>query len=280
MSRHRSTPHQRPAGADSSRARSRLLLAGACLLAVFGAGAVTVAATQGPELPVAPPVASATSSAQTPGRSSAGSATAAGGAASIPRADQPGKDAPVGKDVPAGKDAAVGEEASVGDDASVRQSSHPPYAAALPRSRPTHLRIPAIGVDTPLIALGLSTDGTMAVPAGPRPAGWFTGSPTPGSVGPAVLAGHVTYNGPGVFFHLGELTKGQRIEVTRADGHTAVFSVYDVETYPKDAFPTARVYGNTDGPELRLITCAGDYDSSRHHYADNAVVYASLTATR
>ncbi|MGN6090105.1 MAG: class F sortase [Actinomycetales bacterium] len=268
MSRHRSTPHQRPADADSSRGRSRLLLAGACLLAVFGAGAVTVAATRGPELPVAPPVAAATSSAQTPGRSSAESASAAVGAASSPRADQPGKDAPVGKDD------------SAGDDDSVRQSSHPPYAAALPRSRPTHLRIPAIGVDTPLIALGLSPDGTMAVPAGPRPAGWFTGSPTPGSVGPAVLAGHVTYNGPGVFFHLGELTKGQRIEVTRADGHTAVFTVYDVETYPKDAFPTARVYGNTDGPELRLITCAGDYDSSRHHYADNAVVYASLTATR
>lgn len=151
-----------------------------------------------------------------------------------------------------------------------------PPVRALPSSPPVRLEIPAISLDTPLMRLGPGSDGTMAVPPGAFPAGWFTGSPTPGSAGPAVIAGHVTYNGPGVFFRLGQLRPGDRVRVTRRDGRTAVFSVTAVREYPKDVFPTAAVYGYTPHPELRLITCSGDYDRAHHHYADNLVVYARM----
>lgn len=79
-----------------------------------------------------------------------------------------------------------------------------------------------------------------------------------------------------VFFELGALTSGDRIDVAREDGSTATFEVYDIAGYPKDEFPTLAVYGRTDGPELRLITCSGDLDSEGHHL-DNIVVYAALT---
>jgi hypothetical protein len=99
----------------------------------------------------------------------------------------------------------------------------------------------------------------------------------PGEIGPAVLAGHLTWNGAdGVFRHLATLQRGDEIVVTRADGSRPQFVVTEVAQYPKDEFPTARVYANNPGPQLRLITCAGDYNPGSHNYSDNVVVYASM----
>lgn len=119
----------------------------------------------------------------------------------------------------------------------------------------------------------------MEVPPGDpgAPAAWYSGSPTPGERGPAVLLGHVnaTDGGPGVFAGLRELKVGDTIEVTREDGTTAVFTVERGEQYSKNAFPTQKVYGNTEGSELRLITCDG-YDPTTGEFDDNYVVYAQL----
>ena len=117
----------------------------------------------------------------------------------------------------------------------------------------------------------------MEVPEDPAQAGWYTFGPTPGSLGPAVIAGHVTWNGaPAVFFALGELRPGDRVRVARADDRVAVFEVTQVRTYPKSRFPTKEVFGPVDHAGLRLITCGGDYDGSAHRYSDNVVVYARL----
>ena len=158
-----------------------------------------------------------------------------------------------------------------------------PPAAPAPVALPSAVSIPAIGVQSELITLGLNPDGTLAVPQ-PGPdydkAAWFDGSPRPGEPGPAVIEGHVdsAANGPSVFYRLGELAVGDRIDVTREDGTVGTFVVYDVRVVPKDDFPTLAVYGNTDGPELRLITCGGPVDSSARSYEDNVVVFASLAA--
>ena len=148
---------------------------------------------------------------------------------------------------------------------------------ALAAAPPVRIRISAIGVDSALIALGLAADGTLQVPVDGSVAGWFTGSPTPGEHGPAVIAAHVDWNhAPGVFFHLRDLEPGAEVAVDRADGTTARFEVLEVEQYPKDAFPTERVYGDIDHAGLRLITCGGSFDRAARSYRDNVVVYAGL----
>jgi hypothetical protein len=153
----------------------------------------------------------------------------------------------------------------------------------LPASPPVHLDVPAIGVSSDLLDLGLNPDGTVEVPplAKDSKAGWYRDSPTPGEVGPALILGHVdsAEYGPGVFFELGDLRPGDEILVTRADASTAVFRVDRVASYPKDAFPTLEVYGNTDDAELRLITCGGDFDPAARSYLSNIVVYASLSGS-
>ncbi|WIM99497.1 class F sortase [Actinoplanes oblitus] len=147
----------------------------------------------------------------------------------------------------------------------------------LPESPPARLEIPALRVAAPVAALGLEPDGTMRVPTDARTVGWFTRAPVPGSLGPAVLAGHVDYRGAaGSFARLSHLRRGAAIRITRRDGTVAVFAVDRIGRYPKSAFPAGAVYGPIDHAGLRLVTCGGDFDRDAGHYVDNVVVFASL----
>jgi sortase (surface protein transpeptidase) len=164
------------------------------------------------------------------------------------------------------------------------RAATPPAASPtrpLARSAPVRLQIPAIGVDTPVMRLGLAADGSVQVPpiAAHAPAGWYQGSVTPGQVGPSVILAHVTVGkyGDGVFLHLSRLKPGDRIVARLADGASAVFTVDRVQTVAKTAFPTDAVYGNVDRPALRLITCGGPRGGDG--YLDNVVVYASLSTS-
>jgi sortase (surface protein transpeptidase) len=96
-------------------------------------------------------------------------------------------------------------------------------------------------------------------------------------VGSAIIAGHVdSRTGPGIFFWLRTLHRGNRIYVGRADGTMAVFTVTRVRKVAKNHFPTAAVYGAVPDSELRLITCGGAFDQSKGSYLSNVVVFARL----
>ena len=149
----------------------------------------------------------------------------------------------------------------------------------LPESDPVSVAIPGIGARSLLVRLGLDARGELEVPQDPAQAGWYTGGAAPGALGPAVIAGHVTWNGaPAVFYRLGSMRPGEEVTVSRSDGKTAVFTVTRVARFPKSRFPTKAVYGAIDHAGLRLITCGGTYDASRHRYLDNVVVFANLSA--
>lgn len=152
-------------------------------------------------------------------------------------------------------------------------------------SPPIAIDVPVIGVQSNLQYLGVTSENTPEVPApGPHydEAAWFKYSPAPGSVGAAVIVGHVdsATGGRSVFFNLGMLRPGDEVLVTRADGSVAVFTVDGVRRYSKDEFPSVTVYGDTAHASLRLITCGGEFDRATGHYQDNIVVFASLTDTR
>ena len=152
----------------------------------------------------------------------------------------------------------------------------PQSAPPAPVASPVSLTIPLIGVKTNLITLGLAQGGAMQVPSSTTVAGWYTGSPRPGSIGSAIIVGHIdSETGPGVFYRLSELRGGDDVFVRRADGTTAEFRVTSIQTYLKDQFPTEQVYGPTPDAELRLITCGGAFDSATRHYLSNIVVYAT-----
>ncbi len=154
-----------------------------------------------------------------------------------------------------------------------------PPSARHPTPRPLALIIPAIGVNTRLVNLGLTSAGTVQVPADPAMAGWYTGSPRPGAIGSSIMLGHIdSLSGPAVFYALGRLRPPERVYVRRTDGTLAVFRVDSVRWYLKTRFPTSAVYGPTPDAELRLISCGGAFDPRLKSYLSNVVVYATAAA--
>jgi sortase family protein len=144
-------------------------------------------------------------------------------------------------------------------------------------SVPVRIRIEAIGASAPVDPLGLNADGTLQVPTDFNRAGYYTGRPTPGATGPAIIVAHVDSKaGPAVFYNLRNLKPGDEVAVTRADQSEVVFVVDRLEQHPKNAFPTEEVYGPTPDATLRLITCGGSFDRSARHYRDNLIAFAHL----
>jgi hypothetical protein len=162
-----------------------------------------------------------------------------------------------------------------------RPDLHPRVASSAPleASPPVRVDIAAVGVTAPVGPLGLNPDGTLEVPADFARAGWYTGRPTPGEAGPAIIVAHrAGRRGPGAFWKLPDVRPGQQIVVTRADRRRVLFSVERVEQHRKDAFPTAAVYGPTPETALRLITCGGPFEPALgDHYRDNVIVFAHMT---
>ncbi|MFD7708655.1 class F sortase [Streptomyces sp. NPDC059786] len=196
--------------------------------------------------------------------------TACGGQDTAATQTSPGLSAPVATDGSGTAATAGGEMAT---DSGAGQA-----VAALERSVPTNVTIPSIGVTSSLETLGQNAQGAMTTPKDPDLAGWYEPGPTPGSEGPAVIAGHVTWNGAdAVFKKLASVKAGDKVEVAREDGKTATFTVDRVEEYEKAKFPTLEVYKNLDYAGLRLVTCGGEFDAARHYYPNNTVVFASLT---
>ncbi|MGW2952585.1 class F sortase [Streptomyces eurythermus] len=168
------------------------------------------------------------------------------------------------------------------DEAAAPAAPPAPPPRPLPRSRPTSFRVPSLGIDVPVVPLRLDAHRELETPPvdQPRLVGWYEGGPTPGETGTAVAVGHRdTRSGPAVFAGLAQVEPGKAVEVRRADGRTAVYSVDRVKVYDKAGFPDREVYGATGRPELRIMTCGGLF-SRRTGYTSNVVVFAHLTAAK
>ncbi|MBO0817607.1 MAG: class F sortase [Actinobacteria bacterium] len=191
----------------------------------------------------------------------------------------------------------AGGAAAVGAAVAAQQHAPQPSATAagttgpgrawwlsLRRSLPVSVDIPAIGVHSALLRLGVKADGTMQVPPvqrRPNTAAWYKYSVTPGQIGTSVIEGHVdTRQGPAVFFRLGALRPGDLVKVRLADGITAIFRVTGVRQYQKSKFPAETVYRRTRFAGLRLITCGGAFDYATSQYLSSTVVFAFLVASR
>lgn len=148
----------------------------------------------------------------------------------------------------------------------------PPAAGPAQVAAPLQLEVPAIDASSDLIGVGLTEDGAQEVPPLDQPgqAAYFRNAPEPGEPGAAIIVGHINGNGvDGVFARLDQLQDGDEVGV---DDRT--FVVYDVQRVPKGEFPRDEVYGPTDTPELRLITCGGEFDAASGDYDDNVIAYA------
>ncbi|WUH93384.1 class F sortase [Streptomyces sp. NBC_00433] len=146
---------------------------------------------------------------------------------------------------------------------------------------PLRIDIPSVGIHADLVARGLK-DGAVDPPpySTPDVAGWYRDGPPPGASGAALIVGHVdTETRAAVFYGLSTIQRGALVEIPRSDGTVAEFSVEAVEVIEKSHFDATRVYGSAGRPELRLITCGGQFDKAEQAYSANVVVFAALTGS-
>lgn len=171
--------------------------------------------------------------------------------------------------------AAAGAALAAGASDTASSSAVEVGSAPGPQYAPMRIEIPAIAASAPVDPLGLNRDGTLQVPADFGRAGYYTGRPPPGAIGPAIIVAHVdSKSGPAVFARLRDLRSGDEVTVTRADRSRVVFVIDRLESHPKNAFPTKLVYDPTPGATLRLITCGGSFDHRVGHYRENVIAFA------
>lgn len=151
-----------------------------------------------------------------------------------------------------------GKSPTKGEDEGVKKERDP-LRDGLKKSVPAGIRIPAIGVDTQLAKLGLQKDKkTMQLPSTPTRPGWYDRSPSPGEIGPSIIAGFIrTPKQPGVFSKLGKLERGDQLMVRRGDDQVAVFKVDKIKVYPKGKLAVDEVYASPRKPVLRIVTTGG-----------------------
>lgn len=156
-----------------------------------------------------------------------------------------------------------------------------PAGIVMEESAPVQMTIPSLGITTEFESpLGLLPSGEIEVPKSYEKVAYYGYGPTPGELGPAVILGHVdSYQGPAVFFGLGQLEEGDEIKIEREDGTTAVFAVTRLERHMQSGFPTREVYQDIDHAGLRLITCSGIYSHETMRYSHNLIVFAELVST-
>jgi LPXTG-site transpeptidase (sortase) family protein len=141
---------------------------------------------------------------------------------------------------------------------------------------PSRLRIPAIGVDTSIGAVGLRANGSMDVPDNLWTSSWLGSGPRPGQAGNAVIAGHRGIGSPALFSHLENLRPGDRIYVSDAAGNELIYVVTRVASLDLSTSTQLAVFGPVSGPHLVLITCFGRYIPSARTYDHRLVVFSTL----
>jgi hypothetical protein len=150
-------------------------------------------------------------------------------------------------------------------------------APARPTFEPVRIRMPAVQVDAPIVPLGIIPNGELDVPPDPKIVGWWRDGNRPGgATGGVVLDGHVDSArlGLGVFARLRNLSIGDVVEVSGADGATLRYVVTTREEHLKTALPAREVFSQDVPERLVLITCGGDFDRATRHYEKNVVGYA------
>ena len=141
---------------------------------------------------------------------------------------------------------------------------------------PVRLRIPRIGVDAPVVPVGVTPAGHMDTPKGGEKTGWYAHGPEPGDEGSAVIGGHsVLRSGPAVFDELVEVEPGDRLYVVDDEGTTIEFRVREIRTYDWDT-EAPDVFSSKDGSHLNLVTCTGSWDAAAGTHSDRLVVFADV----
>lgn len=132
------------------------------------------------------------------------------------------------------------------------------------------LRIPAIGVETPVVSLTMTADRALVPPSDPGLVGWWSQGAGPGDAeGSVVIVGHSVSTGGGAFDEIDKLSSGDLIHIEHLD-----YRVQSVEVMSKaDLARRAEEIFDQSVPERLLLVTCEDWDGET--WRSNAVAIAT-----
>lgn len=153
-----------------------------------------------------------------------------------------------------------------------------PSREAAPGELPAYLKIPKLSIRAYVRHVGVNEAGNMATPGNFTDVGWYKYGTVPGFPGSAVIDGHVdnALALDGVFKHLGDLEVGDDVYIETASSTELHFKVIEVTHYKASDVPAERLFADTSGTYLNLVTCAGSWNKASQEYDDRLVVYTAL----
>lgn len=125
------------------------------------------------------------------------------------------------------------------------------------RDNPYNIVIEKIGVNAGVFTYGLDANNAPEVPYNGWDVAWYNFSAQPGTGSNAVFAGHVTWNGPAVFYNIDALVAGDIVRLTGVDGTTLTYRVTDSFLVDPNDPASLEVMHGTDADVITLITCGG-----------------------
>lgn len=150
-----------------------------------------------------------------------------------------------------------------------------------PRVVTHRMTIASIGVNAPVIALGMDDENVPYVPANKDDIAWYDFTVKPGGGSNAVFGGHLNWGGsPGVFFDLEDVQMGELIRIFAEDGEEFTYRVFNNESLDPKNRDSVNVMAPADTDIITLITCGGtwvpDPDDERlgGSYTERVVVQA------
>jgi LPXTG-site transpeptidase (sortase) family protein len=119
--------------------------------------------------------------------------------------------------------------------------------------------IDKLGVSAPVAMYGMDENLVPKVPYTATDVAWYDFSARPGTGGNAIFAGHVTWNGPAVFYDLDQLVEGDQISLHGQDGTQIVYRVTNVFQVDPNDPDSRKVMWPTDEDVITIITCSGKF---------------------
>ncbi len=145
-----------------------------------------------------------------------------------------------------------------------------------PGPTPTNgaVALPRLGVEAPIVRVGIDRSYKMVVPHNSREVAWLDRGGIPGYTQNVVLAGHVKYSGvPGSFFRLGSLRPGDEV-LLRVDDRQLKYRVLWTCFFDFDTKRADQIMGYTTKPSATLISCGGVFDAAAGTHNKRIVVRA------
>jgi LPXTG-site transpeptidase (sortase) family protein len=153
------------------------------------------------------------------------------------------------------------------------------YHSTAVGNQPKYIRLPSIGAEGYIQAVGLDQNGAVAAPNNVSLAGWYANMLAPGQSGLSIIDGHVDGKTTrGIFYDLHKLAAGDAFEVDLANGQVVHFAVKSVrQVAVSDAASQLFARDNDIAGQLNLITCGGTFNHAKGVYNDRVIVVAAQT---